>query len=67
MFATLGIYTWFTKKISVKRQVIIRERKNTEKRKEFVQNESIMNYESVKQFGNENLEITKYNDLVNAL
>jgi len=67
MFATLGLYTWFTKTISVQRQVVIRERKNTEKKREFTQNESIMNYESVKQFGNENLEMTKYNDLVKAL
>ena len=67
MFATLGLYTWFTKTISVQRQVVIRERKNTEKKRGFTQNESIMNYESVKQFGNENLEMTKYNDLVKAL
>ena len=57
MLITIGIYTQFTRTYSKMRQAEIRERKNIDKKQEFYQNESIMNYESVKAFGNEKLEI----------
>lgn len=60
MLATLGLYARFTSRSSKKRVVYIRDRKNTEKKQEFTQNESIMNYETVKVFGNEKLEQQKY-------
>lgn len=42
----------------------IRERKNLDKKQEFYQNESIMNYDSVKAFGNEKLEINRYDTIL---
>lgn len=56
MLITLGTYTVFSKKYSTFRQKIIRVRKNKEKQSEFYLNESIMNYETVKAFNNEDLE-----------
>lgn len=56
MIATLALYTKFSSDYSKKRIIIVRDRKNTEKKQEFTQNESIMNYESVKYFCNEQLE-----------
>lgn len=57
MLSTLGLYTWYSRWLSTKRVVQIRERKNIDKKQEFYQNESIMNYDTVKAFGNEKLEI----------
>ena len=60
MFATLGAYTYFTRETSKKRVVQIRDRKNIDKKQEFYQSESILNYEAVKAFGNEKLEKERY-------
>ena len=67
MLITIGIYTQFTRTYSKKRVVEIRERKNIDKKQEFYQNESIMNYESVKAFGNEQLEINRYDSILGNL
>ena len=67
MLATLGLYAKFTSEFSKKRIVYIRDRKNSEKKSEFVLNESIMNYESVKVFGNENFEKNKYDKILDNL
>ena len=67
MFATLGAYTKFSRDLSKARVVEIRERKNIDKQQEFTQNESIMNYDAVKSFGNEKLEIERYDNLLGRL
>lgn len=67
MLVTLTLYTIFSKEYSKKRQTIIRQRKNQEKKSELYLNESIMNYETVKAFGNEHLEISRYEQLLNKL
>jgi len=67
MLATLGAYTKFSRDLSKARVVQIRERKNLDKKQEFTLNESIMNYDAVKVFGNEKLEFQKYNDLLAKL
>ena len=67
MIATLACYAKFTSNFSKKRVVYIRDRKNTEKKQEFMQNESIMNYETVKVFGNESLEKQKYETILSTL
>jgi ABC-type transport system involved in Fe-S cluster assembly fused permease/ATPase subunit len=38
-----------------------------DKKQEFYQNESIMNYETVKQFNNENLEFNRYENILENL
>jgi ABC-type transport system involved in Fe-S cluster assembly fused permease/ATPase subunit len=43
------------------------EKKNAEKGTEFYLNESIMNYEAVKNFNNEDLEKTRYKKLLDKL
>jgi ABC-type transport system involved in Fe-S cluster assembly fused permease/ATPase subunit len=40
---------------------------NIDKRQEFYQNESIMNYETVKQFNNEDLEKERYEGILEKL
>jgi ABC-type transport system involved in Fe-S cluster assembly fused permease/ATPase subunit len=67
MLVTLSVYTIFSKKYSAYRQNIIRTRKNNEKKSEFYLNESIMNYETVKSFNNEKLELSRYEKLLNKL
>lgn len=67
MLATLGVYTWFSKAYSKHRQGYIRTRKNHEKESEFYLNESVMNYETVKQFNNEVLERERYGGLLDRL
>lgn len=67
MLVTLGVYTAVTKWYSNFRQAIIRERKNHEKKSEFFLNESIMNYETVKNFNNEKRELKKYETLLQKL
>ena len=42
-------------------------RKNNEKKSEFYLNESIMNYETVKAFNNERLELSRYEKLLSKL
>lgn len=67
ILVTLSLYTIFSKRYSTYRQKIIRQRKNHEKASEFYLNESIMNYETVKAFNNEKLELTRYSKLLNKL
>jgi ABC-type transport system involved in Fe-S cluster assembly fused permease/ATPase subunit len=67
MLFTLSLYTVFSKEYSKYRQDIIRKRKNQEKGSEFYLNESIMNYETVKAFNNEKLELSRYQVLLNKL
>jgi len=43
------------------------DKKNAEKGTEFYLNESIMNYEAVKNFNNEDLEKSRYNKLLEKL
>ena len=61
MFVTLGLYTYFSKTFSEVRRVQMADKKEADKKCEFYLNESTMNYESVKTFGNEELEKTRYN------
>ena len=63
MMLTLAAYTYFSKTFSEKRRVQIRDRKECEKKTEFYLNESIMNYETVKAFNNEDLEKSRYQEL----
>jgi ABC-type transport system involved in Fe-S cluster assembly fused permease/ATPase subunit len=67
MWLTLAAYSYVTRQVSEKRRVFIRERKDAEKSSEFYLNESIMNYETVKAFGNEPLELKRYTKLVQKL
>lgn len=67
MLVTLSMYTVFSKRYSTYRQEIIRKRKNHEKASEFYLNESIMNYETVKAFNNEKLELKRYDKLLDRL
>lgn len=60
MLFTLGVYTLFTKRISEYRGKEVKNRKEAEKKSEFYLNESIMNYETVKAFNNEELEKRRY-------
>jgi ABC-type transport system involved in Fe-S cluster assembly fused permease/ATPase subunit len=60
MLITLGVYTRFTKQISDYRRKEMFDRKEAEKKTEFYLNESIMNYETVKAFNNEELEQKRY-------
>lgn len=60
MWGMLGAYTLFTKQYSKKRQTYVREKFQTGKKSEFFLNESIVNFETVKYFGNENLEMNRY-------
>ena len=60
MLLTLAAYTYYTRIISKKRRVEIRDRKEAEKKSEFYLNESIMNYETVKSFSNEKMEEERY-------
>lgn len=56
----LAVYTKFTKSYSKIRQDYIRGRRNQDKKADFFLNESIMNYDTVKYFGNEKLEYNRY-------
>jgi len=56
MLLTLGLYTYFTKVVANARIAQLTDKKNAEKKSEFYLNESTINYESVKNFGNERLE-----------
>ncbi len=67
MLATLSVYTIFSKWYSQYRQGLIRKNKNNEKKAEFYLNESIVNYETVKNFNNENLEISRYQKLLSQI
>ena len=67
MLATLGAYTYFSREMSKARVVQIRTRKEMDKKQEFTQNESIMNYETVKAFGNEKLELQRYVKIIDGL
>jgi ATP-binding cassette subfamily B protein len=64
MMVMLGCYTYYTKMASRKRQVEIRSRKESDKRQEFYLNESIMNYETIKTFGNEKFEENRYDEIL---
>ena len=61
MLVTLSAYTYFSKTFSEVRRVQMADKKEADKKCEFYLNESIMNYESVKAFGNEELEKRIYN------
>lgn len=67
MLITLSTYTAFSKWYSSYRQVLIRKNKNNEKKSEFYLNESIMNYETVKNYNNESLETKRYDKLLNKI
>lgn len=67
MLITLSFYTYYSKWYSNYRQKVIRTRKNNEKQSEFYLNESIMNYETVKSFNNEELERNRYHSLLKRL
>ena len=67
MFMTFFVYTYFTKWYSSFRQALIRKNKNNEKKSEFYLNDSIMNYETVKTFHNEKLEVKRYEKLLNKI
>ena len=67
MLFTLGVYTLFTKRISDFRGKEMRNKKEAEKKSEFYLNESIMNYETVKAFNNEDLEKTRYKSHLDTL
>ena len=67
MLVTLTVYTTFSKWYSQYRQGLIRKNKNNEKKAEFYLNESIVNYETVKNFSNEDLEISRYNKLLGKI
>ncbi|CAI2360125.1 unnamed protein product [Moneuplotes crassus] len=56
----LGVYTKFTQSYSKIRQEYIRGRRNQDKKADFFLNESILSYDTVKYFGNENLEYNRY-------
>ena len=60
MLVTLSLYTYFSKTFSEVRRVQMADKKNAEKASEFYLNESIMNYEAVKSFNNEELEKSRY-------
>lgn len=60
MIVTLSLYTYFSKTFAEVRRVQMSEKKNAEKASEFYLNESIMNYEAVKSFNNEDLEKNRY-------
>ena len=67
MMLTLGLYTYFSKSVSENRRVQMAEKKNAEKKSEFYLNESTINFESVKNFGNEELEKSRYKKLLDDL
>jgi len=67
MVVTLALYTYFSKEFSAIRRVQMAEKKNAEKKSEFYLNESTINYESVKNFNNEELEKSRYQKLVENL
>jgi ABC-type transport system involved in Fe-S cluster assembly fused permease/ATPase subunit len=67
MLITLGLYTWFTKSFSEIRRVQMQQKKEAEKKTEFYLNESTLNYESVKNFGNEKFEHDRYSTKLNDL
>lgn len=48
MIATCLIYSKYTNSVSKTRMKFIKDKMNIDKRQEFYQNESILNYESVK-------------------
>jgi len=64
MLITLGLYTYFSKTFSEMRRIQMSHKKDADKKGEFFLNESTMNYESVKTFGNEELEKTRYKALL---
>lgn len=57
----LGLYSKFTHSYSKIRQGYIRGKRNEDKKADFFLNESILNYDTVKYFGNEKLEFNRYN------
>lgn len=67
MLLTLALYTWFSKSFSEIRRKQMAIRKNAEKKSEFYLNESTINFESVKNFNNEELESSRYKKLLDNL
>lgn len=64
LLLTFVVYCQFTREVSSQRLLIVRDQKNLNKSQEFFMNESIVNYEAVKAFNNEALELRRYNKLV---
>lgn len=64
MIFVLSIYTYFSKRFSDVRRVQMSEKKDADKKGEFYLNESILNYEAVKSFGNEQVEKDRYNKVL---
>lgn len=67
MIVTFIAYTLFTNSYSEQRIKQIRDKKQIDKRQEFYQNESIQNYETVKQFNNEGLEKGRYSKILDKM
>lgn len=67
MLVTFALYTWYTNSFSERRIKQIREKKQIDKSQEFYQNESITNYETVKQFNNEELEKSRYGKILDKM
>lgn len=63
MMVTLAAYVQYTRYLSKKRVQEIKDKMKIDKEQEFYQNESILNYETVKQFNNESLQKDKFNSL----
>lgn len=60
MILTFALYAQYSLWFSKQRIVQIRKRRDVEKKQEFNQNETILNYETVKSFNNEKLETDRY-------
>lgn len=67
MLATLSAYTAFTKWYSAYRQTLIRKNKNMEKKSEFYLNETMVNFETVKNYNNQKLEAQRYKKLLTKI
>jgi ABC-type transport system involved in Fe-S cluster assembly fused permease/ATPase subunit len=67
MIVTFIAYSWYTNSFSERRIKQIREKKQIDKKQEFYQNESITNYETVKQFNNEELEKNRYGKILDKM
>ena len=63
----LFLYTYFTRSYSKIRQQYIRQRFKETRKSEFFMNESIVNFETVKSFGNEKLEENRYGKIQDAI
>lgn len=67
LISTFFLYLKFTQKSNIKRLNYVKNKKGLEKDQEFFQNESIVNYETIKSFSNENKELSRYKIIMNKL